>query len=342
MTENLRLDPTANAASSLGEFFQPQARLILIVDDVPANLKVLRGLLAGQYRLTFASNGHQALDRVQSSQPDLILLDLMMPGMDGLEVCRRLKQAPNTAKIPIIFLTASHETENLLQAFEQGAVDYVTKPFQSSELLARIKTQLELTYLKQQLANTVQQLQDANQELTQLSKLDELTQVANRRFFNEYLQQEWRRLRREEDPLSLILIDLDCFKEYNDTYGHLQGDICLQAVAKTLSQVIRRPADLIARYGGEEFVVVLSNTNTQGAAKVAERMQQAIAQLDLVHAAHPSSSHVTISAGIATTVPRVKSSWQDLLAQADTALYAAKAEGRDRYCMASNHEIVES
>jgi len=253
------------------ETFDPQDCLILVVDDAPLNLRVLRGLLADSYRLTLASKGEQVLKRVKMSQPDLILLDLMMPGMDGLAVCRQLKQHAFTAEIPVIFLTASHEMEHLTEAFEQGAVDYITKPFRAPELLARIRTHLELSHLRRRLLHTVQELKQTNDVLHQMVHIDSLTKIPNRRLFDEYLAQEWQRLRRDRQPLSLILMDIDHFKNYNDAYGHVQGDACLHAVAQALSEVIKRPADIVARYGGEEFAAVLPHTKRGGAVGVGKR-----------------------------------------------------------------------
>ena len=306
--------------------------LLLVVDDIPDNLKLLRGLLAKSYRLTFATSGAEALERVKSAQPNLILLDLMMPEMDGIEVCQRLKSSYETANIPIIFLTANHEVTQLVEAFEAGAADYVTKPFQTPELLARIKTHLQLIQLQEELRETVKQLEAANQELTELSQKDGLTKIANRRYFDHYLQQKWEQLRREEKPLSVILIDLDYFKQYNDYYGHLQGDECLKTVAQTLSQVIKRSTDLVARYGGEEFVLVLPDTDEAGAVAIAEEIQSAIAQQKISHASHLASDQVTVSLGIATVIPTVETSWETLVTLADVALYQAKEQGRDRSC----------
>lgn len=308
--------------------------LLLVVDDIPDNLKLLRGLLAKSYRLTFATSGAEALQRVKSTQPNLILLDLMMPEMDGIEVCQQLKNSSETANIPVIFLTVNHEVTRLVEAFETGASDYVTKPFQTPELLARIKTHLKLVELQEQLRETVEQLEVANQELTALSQKDGLTKIANRRYFDHYLQQKWEQLRREEEPLSVILLDIDYFKQYNDYYGHLQGDECLKTLAETLSQAIKRSTDLVARYGGEEFVLVLPDTDKSGAVTIAKKIQSAIAQHKIPHASHLSSDQVTVSLGIATVIPTVEGSWEKLLSHADFALYQAKEQGRDRYSVA--------
>lgn len=459
--------------------------LILIVDDQPTNLKVLRGALASTpYQLTFATSGQQALKRIQATPPDLILLDVMMPVMDGFEVCRQLKQSPDYSNIPIIFLTANHELDTLTKAFELGAVDYLTKPFKTLELLARIKTHLNLRQLQQKVqqqlvqeqlvrqiiasihrclgveavlretakqiqsllvvsrvligqytspktmkivaisddlplaqtdfnwpnvetetyissndelelaaddtewlqqwqvqsemryplwcrqelwgclivqyldpnvdntawsalfrpiieqlqialeqAELLIQLEKANGHLLYLANTDPLTQLANRRYLDLYIEREWLRLQRNQQPLSILLMDIDYFKVYNDTYGHVQGDECLRLVAKTLTTITKRPADLAIRYGGEEFLLVLPNTDASGATAVAQQIQQAMMELNLPHDGHASSDCVTLSLGVATQIPAADGSWLQFLEQADQALYKAKNSGRNQYIL---------
>lgn len=466
--------------NSEAQLMKPEDCLLLVVDDNPSNLKVLRGLLSPVgYKLTFAMGGQQALERVKTAKPDLILLDLMMPDLDGFGVCDILKKDVEFKDIPIVFLTASQDIDHLLQAFEKGAIDYLTKPFHPPELLARVKTHLELKHLREQsqrqaekelilvkiiqgihyslnleeilnttvaslqgllgasrvmicrfvsegkyevlaiadstdaenlkmgemltikplkpleinrpgaldqkgiktqlsvpiyqqdrvwgvlivdrhrasqgwnsgeyqmlvqiieqIAIAIQQsqlyhaLQQANQELERLVNVDALTQVANRRYFDQYLEQEWRRLQREGLPLSLIICDIDYFKQYNDTYGHLIGDRCLEQVAQALSSALKRPADLIARYGGEEFAAILPNTPLQGAITVAEQMQEAIANLQIPHiGTELSEPIVSISLGITCTTPTLNAPLIRLLDLADRALYEAKHKGRNQYAI---------
>ena len=194
------------------------------------------------------------------------------------------------------------------------------------DLLKSLATQVAIAI---QQSSLFEQLEAANQELQRLASIDGLTQLANRRRFDEYLFDEWRRLAREQRPLSLILCDIDYFKLYNDTYGHLAGDFCLQQVAGVLRQSVRRPPDLVARYGGEEFAMILPNTDARGAAFVAETVRQRVRGLRIPHVQSPVSDYVTLSLGVATTIPRLDSSAQRLIAAADEALYRAKAEGRD-------------
>ncbi len=469
---------------------------VLVVDDVPSNLEIITEvLLSVGYQVATAISGERAINRLQKYIPDLILLDIKMPGIDGFETFRQIKSKPGLADIPVIFITAYADTESIVKGFSLGAVDYISKPFQELELIARVKTHIQLrqtilqvkqqaiqekvlrqivenihcsldlgvilhnaaSQIKQQMEadyvllhhhdlsvdsqvigttqgtdpisstplklfssseadspapltqlalgmagskdqseaifstekpamedgtaytelhcslflkenlwgvliagfrsekivqgkyeNTLQvvvkqleiaiqqahlhhQLELANAELDRLASLDELTQLPNRRCFNIYLEQEWLRLLREQQPLSLIMIDIDYFKLYNDTYGHCQGDICLKAVAETLSKIVRRPADLVARYGGEEFVAILPHTSAAGAKKLAVQMLRAVQQLQIAHRTHLSSDCVTVSLGVTTCIPTLEGSYLAFLDCADQALYQAKSKGRDSY-----------
>lgn len=303
----------------------PETAVILIVDDNPINLSVLsQTLLNSGWQVRVAVDGENALEQVAYERPDLILLDIEMPLLDGFETCKRLKSNPTTEDIPVIFMTALADTTNKVKGLAVGAVDYITKPFQEEELLARVKVHLKLRFL-------VQQLQEANQKLEHLAHIDGLTGVANRRRFDQYLHQEWRRLAREQQYLSVILCDVDYFKFYNDTYGHQAGDDCLQAIAQAINYAVKRPGDLVARYGGEEFAVILPQTLTSGAIQVAQMLTIAVRKLQIDHAKSTASQHVTLSMGIASQIPHVKSSPESLVAQADQALYQAKKLGRNQY-----------
>jgi diguanylate cyclase (GGDEF)-like protein len=317
---------------------------ILIVDDNSTNLRVaVIYLEESGFTVLVAQDGESALKRAKSARPHLVLLDVIMPGIDGFETCRRLKADEQTKDIPVIFLTALSNTEDKVKGFEFGAIDYVTKPIQKDELLARITTHLRIQALTQALQKQNQQLQQqalelkiakdaaeaANQELERLVNLDSLTQIANRRRFDEHLQQEWRRLMRDGEPLSLILCDIDCFKLYNDFYGHQAGDDCLKRVAQAIAQIPERPGDLVARYGGEEIVVILPNTNAQGAVQIAEIVQLTIKQLQIPHAKSQIAQQLTISLGISCLIPSLDQRPETLIASADKALYMAKERGRN-------------
>lgn len=462
---------------------------ILIVDDTPNNLQLLfQYLKSDNYKLFVAYNGSKAIEIAKAVRPDLILLDVMMSELDGFTTCSYLKKKVETKDIPIIFMTALAETANKVQGFKLGAVDYITKPVEQEELLARVHTHLSLRKLNQRLAedaarqkllfdisdrirrsldlesilqtatqeiralldcdlvwiagleekkisvkafsqsdylkfplpetipqtcfyhnsaqyqsylqgnvriianndcnitsdrfklcisqngaiapilidrendntlwgwlvaNRCQSLQPWSgeeidllqkvrmqlaiaikqgllyQQISQLALLDLLTQIYNRRYFQRQLHLEWRRLKRLSASLSLIMCDVDYFKAYNDTYGHQQGDRCLQNIAQAISSVVKRSGDVVARYGGEEFVVILPHTSESGAMKVAEKMRIAVKALEIPHLNFQVDSVVTVSLGVAHTIPNERDSINGLIETADCALYEAKKRGRD-------------
>ncbi|MCB1916150.1 MAG: diguanylate cyclase [Rhodocyclaceae bacterium] len=293
------------------------APLVLAVDDVPANLDVLvEHLHREDIELTVAISGEEGLALAQELRPDLILLDVMMPGMDGFEVCRRLKADPELADIPVLFLTAAHDDVEIERGLALGAVDYVSKPFSLPILKARMHNHLAL--------------KRKSDELAQLASTDGLTRVANRRQFDISFESEWLRAQRHGRALSLIVVDVDHFKRFNDRYGHAEGDQCLKRVAEALSSCSRRPGDLVARYGGEEFVALLPDTDAVAARAIGEKMLAAVSALAIAHADNSACCNVSVSLGLATVVPGEPGSAADLLASADRRLYRAKAAGRNR------------
>ena len=432
---------------------------ILIVDDKLDNLRLLSNILKEQgYNVRSLRKGQAVLKSVLHAPPDIILLDILMPGMNGYDVCKQLKADDRTREIPVIFISALHEIDEKLNAFAVGGVDYITKPFQKEEVVARVRTHLTLrhiqTSLEQEIAErkrteeelwklyravecsassivitdldgtitfvnpafcqrtgysaqeaigqnprilksgkhppefyqemwttishgkvwrgeltnkrkngemywehvsissvensggrithyvgvkdditqlklTEDALMEANQELQRLASVDGLTQIANRRRFDEYLQHEWKRQVREQIPLSLLLCDIDFFKRYNDTYGHLAGDECLRQIAHAVHCASGRPADLAARYGGEEFVMVLPNTDAEGALHVAGAIQDAVSHLKIPHAGSSVSHYVTLSIGVSCTIPMRTASPDALINAADHALYAVKKQSRN-------------
>jgi diguanylate cyclase (GGDEF)-like protein len=314
--------------------FHEDLPLILIVDDEPFTRMLLRLYLEPEgYLIAEASNGFEAVRAYNELHPNIILLDAMMPEMDGFTCCAHFQSLENSKYTPVLIITALEDKESIDRAFEVGATDYVTKPIHLPVLRQRVKRLIQQSQLQQK-------LEIANIELQRLATIDGLTQVANRRQFEEYLAQEWLRLAREQLPLSLILCDLDFFKSYNDTYGHRAGDKCLSLVATALKETIKRPADLIARYGGEEFAVILPNTDTPGSAHVAEKLCSAIRQLSIPHRHSQVSSYVTLSAGVATEIPQPGSNVETLVTAADVALYQAKAKGRNCYQYIKRSQIA--
>lgn len=289
---------------------------LLVVDDMIENIEILNNALCDRYRILFATNGLEALAVVQEQSPDLILLDVIMPGMDGRQVCKQLKQNPLTREIPVIFVTAKDQEEDEEIGLHLGAVDYLTKPVRPGIVKLRVGIHLELKRYRDYLAR--------------LSMTDGLTGIANRRCFDEFLETQWLHTVRSEAALSLILADVDHFKAYNDYYGHVAGDRCLQVVATTLANGLTRRTDLAARYGGEEFACVLLGTHHAGALVIAERLRQRVASLRLDHARSPKHSFVTVSIGVATLEPDQHVGPQALIEKADQHLYQAKQMGRNR------------
>jgi len=414
----------------------PRKPAILIVDDAPDHLGMLRAMMLRQgYQTFIATSGDRALDIAQRVKPDVILLDVVMPGIDGLETCRRLKAHPATTRIPVIFMSARGETDDIVAGFDTGAADYIPKPLRLEEVCARVRAQLRLrsstdTQTEQadrlrMIVNSMDQgllivesngrVQYANpacdrylgyapeelvgrslhdlldcgeaecacgvaalngygtrevkirhrdgnlramdltmtpmhaadglfvallhdithhkqseDALQRAALLDPLTKIANRRHFDAFLDKEWQRAIRNAQPLSLVVLDVDHFKQYNDTLGHAAGDVCLQKVAQTLQDHAARPTDLAARYGGEEFVLLFGETPGDSAARLAEMIRAAVEALQLPNPRSPTSAWLTVSVGVATIVPTQLDEIENLFVCADRAMYAAKAGGRNR------------
>jgi len=402
---------------------------ILIVDDAPDNLGVLRTMMLRQGYQTFvATSGERALDIALRVKPDLVLLDIVMPGMDGMEACRRLKAHQATARIPVIFMSARGDTEDIVAGFDIGAADYIAKPLRMEEVCARVRAQLRihdnsasqsvhadrlrmivdsmdqglmivedggriqyanpaceryLGYRPEELvglrlgelmasdagSETVEGTREVSirhrdgglramdltmtpmhaagglhvallhdithhkqseDALQRAAMLDPLTQIANRRQFDAFLDKEWQRAIRNATPLSLVVLDVDHFKLYNDTLGHAAGDACLQKVARALQDQAARPTDLAARYGGEEFVLLFAETPLEAAAGLAETIRAAVEALQLPNPRSPTSPWLTVSVGVATIVPTQLDGIEQFFVCADRAMYAAKSGGRNR------------
>jgi diguanylate cyclase (GGDEF)-like protein len=342
--------------NALRQFLNPQTTIdknILIVDDTPANLQLLTVMLKSQgYQVRSALNGAMALLACNHQIPDLVLLDVVMPEMSGYQVCEKLKTSSLTATIPVIFISALGQATEKIKGFEAGGADYITKPFQAEEVLVRVKYQLLLQDMQEQLQrqnlllerqNSLLQkeidrrkrteiaLAQANYRFRQLASKDGLTGLANRRQFDQYLEQEWEQSIQKEEEISLILCDVDQFKNYNDTYGHPAGDGCLAQIAEAISRAVKRPQDLVARYGGEEFVLVLPNTSVAGAVQVAQDIQKEVRSKQIFHRTSTVDQYITVSLGICTMLATPQRSSIELLSAADQALYQAKQSGRNRY-----------
>jgi diguanylate cyclase (GGDEF)-like protein len=319
---------------------------VLLVDDSKPTLQALQFILEnkGYEDIACAYSGAEAFDLLDRSVPadgstpaDVIVLDVDLPGMDGIEVCRRLKAEKRFQDIPVLIVTGNKELQTLESAFAAGACDFLGKPIEPLELLARMRSALNLKkeldsckHREKELVEVTGRLQQLNEELHRLAILDELTGVANRRFFNMVFAQEWGRAAREVIPLSLIFIDIDFFKNYNDTYGHPQGDECLKRVAGALSGSVKRSTDQVARYGGEEFAVIVPHTALRGARTMAEGLRNKVEALGLEHAGSKIHDRVTISAGVACVTPERGLSPESLVVAADRAVYEAKRAGRNR------------
>ncbi|MDD2853597.1 MAG: diguanylate cyclase [Desulfuromonadaceae bacterium] len=289
---------------------------ILIIDDEPVNVHLLEVMLASDYEIHIALNGPEALKLAEQYLPDLILLDIVMPEIDGFETFRRLRKIESLANVPIIFLTALEGKADESCGLELGAADYITKPYNAEVVRLRVRNHLLLKQQRDLLVN--------------ISLTDGLTGVPNRRRFDEFLELEWRRAVRSKTMMSLLLIDIDWFKQYNDIYGHIAGDEGLKEIARTLCEMMRRPSDLMARYGGEEFGCVLPETDAAGALHIAELLRGTVESLKIPHEYSHAAPFVTVSVGVACMVPTHGISTITLVQEADAALYTAKAGGRNR------------
>jgi diguanylate cyclase (GGDEF)-like protein len=287
---------------------------ILIVDDDPSIIMATSKALIGLGRVVFATDGASALELAESESPDIILLDVEMPGMDGFEVCYALKSKEATANIPIIFITSHNEQGFEEKVFDHGATDFINKPLNQRVVAARTKAHLAH--------------KQAIDSLQVLSLTDGLTGLNNRRSLDEKLDMEWQRSKRNGQALSLLMLDIDEFKKYNDHFGHLQGDTCIKSFASVLLHSIRRPADFLARYGGEEFVIILPDTEITGAHFLGESIINNIIHQAIPHAPEAAREMVTLSIGCCSFSPSSKSSPELLLERADKALYRAKQKGR--------------
>jgi len=288
---------------------------ILITDDEKTNLDILGSILSPMYSLLISRSGPRALELAREHKPDLILLDVLMPEMSGFEVITRLKASESTDRIPVIFITGLTSVDDEEKGFFLGAVDYIAKPFNKSIVKARVNTHIKII--------------DQMRTIENIGLIDPLTKVSNRRGFENRLNLEWCRAQREKTPVSFLIMDIDKFKTYNDTYGHQQGDIALKTFAETASKALLRSVDFAARWGGEEFVVLLPGTGSDGAAEVAERIRERI-ESKVINTDDGDETRITVSIGVNSVIPEQDAPPDEFIKKADQALYKAKETGRNR------------
>ncbi|WP_016954855.1 diguanylate cyclase domain-containing protein [Catenovulum agarivorans] len=289
---------------------------ILIVDDDKTNRRILKELVEDEARVLLAKNGAQAIEKATDLLPDLIILDIVMPDMDGFKVIEQLKNKRETQHIPIIFVTGNTSMEAEEKGLRLGAVDYISKPFHAGIVQARVHTQLQSSAQRKM--------------LDELARYDSLTGIPNRRFFDEVIEREWQNCAQVQQAITLAVIDVDFFKNFNDTYGHLAGDKTLRAVAQVLQSQMVRPRDFVARLGGEEFVVVLPETDNRTAEDILHKCINAVRELDISHSSSDCETCVTISIGSYTELPEQNSNPLEALDIADKCLYFAKDSGRNQ------------
>lgn len=293
---------------------------VLIVDDEPVNVYVLAQSLSEEYAITIATTGTSAIYLANQTLPDIILLDIELPDISGLEVCEMLKNNHTTCKIPVVFITSHCAAAEEVKGLALGAVDYIHKPFSLPIINARIANHL-----------SAKQKQD---QLESMARLDSLTGLPNRRYFEEEYEKSWRFAQRKQRSLTFALLDIDYFKQYNDFYGHSQGDECLYKVAQQLKSSLSRPLDFVSRYGGEEFAVILPDSNINNAHAVAENIREGIESLAIPHQHPDIQSNLTVSIGVASLIPLEKNPQRTLIEEADRQLYYAKTMGRNRAAIA--------
>ncbi|MBK9026417.1 Diguanylate cyclase (GGDEF) domain-containing protein [Candidatus Propionivibrio aalborgensis] len=303
----------------------------LVIEDSTSSLKLLCSYIEKIGISTIpAENGATGIDLFLSEHPDLILLDIILPDLDGYEVARQIRLLePPGEWTPIIFLSSMNKDKDIEMGIAAGGDDYLLKPISEVVLAAKIRAMQRIIQMRQSLLVLTRKLDSANQELKRLTSLDGLTGIPNRRHFDEVLAREWRRAMRQGEELSILMCDIDFFKNFNDTFGHQKGDECLRQVANALADSLDRGGDVLARYGGEEFIAVLPGTTLEGASFIAAQMRQSICQLNISHPDTPFGK-VTASFGVASAVAMPETDPLKIVGAADTAMYKAKKSGRNR------------
>ena len=293
----------------------PKEFTILIVDSEIMNIRILDDILSPTYNLLISRNGMRALELAKEYKPDLILLDVLMPDMSGFEIIKILKDSEATGRIPVIFIAGLTSAEYEEKGFVLGAVDYIAKPFKKAIVKARVNTHIRIV--------------DQMRTIERIGLIDPLTKISNRRGFENRLAVEWNRAIRERAQIGILMMDIDKFKNYNDSYGHQQGDRALKAFADISSKALMRAVDFVARWGGEEFVILLSGTDIDGAAEVAERIRKNV-ETSVIPTDEGAETKITVSIGVNSVMPAADTSIDDFIKKADQALYKAKEAGRNR------------
>ena len=292
---------------------------ILITDDEKMNVDVLGGILSPMYNLLVSRNGTRAIELAKQHKPDLILLDVLMPDMTGFEVIAELKNCKDTINIPVIFITGLTSAEDEEKGFVLGAVDYILKPFKRAIVKARVNTHIRIV--------------DQMRMIESITLIDPLTRISNRRGFENRFDVEWNRALREKESISILMMDIDKFKTYNDTYGHQQGDVALKTFADVTTRTPKRAIDFVARWGGEEFIMLLPSTDLEGAAEVAEKVRSNV-EAAVLPIDDGTETRITVSIGVNSIIPTKEDSMEEFLKKADQALYKAKETGRNKYVLA--------
>lgn len=332
-----------------GVVAQPRQLTILLIDDDLDAAELVQDLIqrSWQAEVTIATTAGEAQRLIERQGPvhgapyDLIVLDVGLPDFDGIELCRRIRAIPSQSLVPVVMVSGHTNEQDIEAALDVGATDYVCKPVRPRELLARIRVALRDKTSRererehnQELENVTADLKRTNATLERLTAVDPLTQLPNRRQFNNVFVREWRRAARIGGPIAVVMVDIDHFHTFNERYGHLAGDQCLIQVAGALTSAAQRPTDLPARWGGEEFLYVLADTQLEGARLVADRVRAAVERLRIPHEGSAASPYVTVSVGLASTMPTLDRSPEELLGAADAAMFRAKSLGRNRVCEA--------
>ncbi len=305
-------------------------KILLVEDSATLRHALCNYIRSAGHEPVVAKSGEEALQIVEQTPVDLIIMDVEMPGLDGFETTRLIREGLGDHWVPLIFVTGKSEDESLEKGIEAGGDDYLIKPVRPTILKAKIRAMERISHTRDQLATL-------NQDLKRLSQRDDLTQLYNRRTFSEKAEEQWRQAARSKQPLSILLLDIDYFKPYNDTYGHPAGDACIKMVARTLSKSLNRPGDIVARYGGEEFIALLSNTPELGAKHLGEQIRKTVERYNIPHKESPVSSRVTVSVGISVVNFTTGTTLEQQINLADKALYEAKDTGRNRVAVKTHN-----